>query len=585
MKNVRTLAYLMAITMVSTVGFVSCKDKNAPEEEKAKQTEQTKGEVVKTQFAISLPNQLKAKSPRRMPGDNVQLTPAQFQGMTGITLIPYAKPSAIAAGDKRIGDNIELTEGVAHDALTTAANAKVFTDVNIPLTTASFLFYAKSAATGTEFQTGKLTANNLSDNSKELEDLSFSLVSIHSDANDLYLASAAGGKLLAYLSSVANATDGVKAWSEYTTVENKALYDLYQSFISIHGLSSFEVARIMTDLYQSMMPISSPIATAIKTAISNGAKNISAAGVVTLQDDQLNFPQSYNLPEGSVDIRWDAENKQFIKGLYSNMAATNTYVYPAELWYFVNSTIKTSNSSKQTMYDNVNNWAAILGAHTDGNAVGARTRAVAVQDAIQYAVARLDVQVRLASSAMADNSDVVEGAATDVDCSTSGFPVTAILVGGQRPVIWNFTATTEGTEYTIYDNVMSAVAAGGSMVAEKNATSSYSAVNSTLVLENGTADVQIAVEMLNDKADFYGAGGQLIPKNSKFYVVAQLDASAATETGSHVFKQDFTTTAKLTLQNLKSAYNTIPDLRTPKMELGFSVDLTWQDGHTYEINF
>ena len=62
-------------------------------------------------------------------------------------------------------------------------------------------------------------------------------------------------------------------------------------------------------------------------------------------------------------------------------------------------------------------------------------------------------------------------------------------------------------------------------------------------------------------------------------------ASEATETGGHVFKQDFTTTAKLTLKDLKTAYNTIPDLRTPQLELGFSVDLTWQNGHLYKVDF
>jgi hypothetical protein len=41
----------------------------------------------------------------------------------------------------------------------------------------------------------------------------------------------------------------------------------------------------------------------------------------------------------------------------------------------------------------------------------------------------------------------------------------------------------------------------------------------------------------------------------------------------------------LNLKNLRAAYNTIPDLRTPKLELGFSVDLTWQSGHEYTIDF
>jgi hypothetical protein len=133
--------------------------------------------------------------------------------------------------------------------------------------------------------------------------------------------------------------------------------------------------------------------------------------------------------------------------------------------------------------------------------------------------------------------------------------------------------------YTVYDNVIDPA-----IVAKKDGDN-YSDFVSTLVLENGTENVMVAVEMLNDKADFYGANNQLIPLNSKFYVVAELDATKATQTDGHVFKQDYTTTARLTLKDLTTAYNTIPDLRTPELELGFSVNLDWQTGHTYDINF
>ena len=91
--------------------------------------------------------------------------------------------------------------------------------------------------------------------------------------------------------------------------------------------------------------------------------------------------------------------------------------------------------------------------------------------------------------------------------------------------------------------------------------------------------------MENTGEDFFGYNDMLIPKGGKFYVVGQLDANAATETGKKVFKQDYKTTAKLTLNTLQKAYSTIPDLRTPELELGFAVDLTWESGHVYEISF
>ena len=84
----------------------------------------------------------------------------------------------------------------------------------------------------------------------------------------------------------------------------------------------------------------------------------------------------------------------------------------------------------------------------------------------------------------------------------------------------------------------------------------------------------------------------MIPSGSKFYLVAKLDPSSATQptngaTINQVFKQDYNTVVKLTIGRnaLKKAYQTIPDLRSPKLELGLSVDLTWQQGLTFDTPF
>ena len=580
MKTNKLFAYACAFAMVSSVGLTSCNNENQKQNN-------GNGEVVKTEFSIALPNQLSGK--RKMPSATVQRDgKSQFQGIAdGIILVPFAKTAAIVAGDERLGDNITLDGAVTPAQIGTNSNAKVYTDVDIPLSTGSFLFYGKSAATGTNFQVGSLVPAGLTED--DPADFSFSLEQIVADDAVAALTASTnpGGKLLQYLTNVAIASDGLgtpKRWYEYTTGDDPALKAMFDTYVTMHGLSSFEVARVLTDLYQSLKPLSSPLATAIKAAINDPTyATISASDSVKLIAALEDFPESYNLPVGSIDIAWNSTSHIFEVGTYSNMALPNRYVYPAQLWYYANSAIKTSNTSKQTAYDNVNDWAAILALHTDAAAVNTKTRAVAITNPIQYAVARFDVQVKLAASSLADNSDIVEGVATAVDCGT-GLPVTAILVGGQQEVNFDFTANTSATEYTIYDNVMASTVEA--TPADMIASTSYSALNHTLVLENGTADVKIAVEMLNNTGvDFYGAGGQLIPKKGKFYVVGTLTAAAATETGGHVFKQDFTTTAKLNLKDLRAAYNTIPDLRTPKLELGFSVDLTWQSGHEYTIDF
>ena len=251
-----------------------------------------------------------------------------------------------------------------------------------------------------------------------------------------------------------------------------------------------------------------------------------------------------------------------------------------------------SRQSQKTQYNNTNDWDAILAEHTDATAVNTRTRAVAIVDPIQYGVARFDVTVKLATATLVDNGEAAVGVATNVT-PTDGFKVTAILVGGQKNVGFNFVPLTSGTEYTIYDNVMASTAEA--TPADMKAKTTASAVNHTLVLETGTSDVMVAVELLNPAAadggvDFYGIDKQLIPAGGKFYVVGKLVAASATNAAldaagkaGHVFAQDFTTTANFTLSDLKKAYSTIPDLRTPQLELGFSVDLSWKAGYTYDI--
>ena len=599
MKKMTFLA--CAALLASACMFTACKkDKVSDELQQAPQSGSYNGEEVKTQFSIALPNQL--NGPARMPSSTVQNAGvSEFQGMTGITLIPFAKEGTITSSDMRLGDNITTAKGesmtVSPSDFSGDYRAKVYEDVSIPLSTASFLFYAKSAAAGTKFEVGSLLA---SDMTLQPSTFSFRLEQIKSDA--VITASSKGQNLLDYLTSIANANDGAtptpKKWCDYEAADNASMAAMFATFSTIHGLSSFEVARVLTDLNKSLAPLvsSNTLAANIAAAIAAGSTYVSVNGTtheVTMTTDYNNFPGEYNLPDGSIDIAWDAttnpSDKKFVEGLYSNMAAPTTYTYPAQLWYYVNSTIQTSNKSQKTAYDGSNAWSAILALHTDAAAVNSRTRAVAIVDPIQYAVARLDVQVRVAetgSGKLEDNSYTVEGARKDVAVNAAGFPISAVLVGGQRAVNFDFTAQTSGTEYTIYDNAMASTYKGTPVTMAAKMGSDYSEWNHTLVLENGTSDVMIAVEMTNNTGvDFYGAGGQLIPKDGKFYVVGKLTASAATETGSHVFKQDFVTKAKLTLTDLKKAYNTIPDLRTPQMELGFSVNLEWQNGHVYTIDF
>lgn len=576
-----------AAMLASTVALNSCKsdNQNGPKEP---------AEVVKTEFAISIPDNA-VGGPRKMPATTVQ--EGSFAGITGIFLVPTAAHNAttqpIAGTTPRLDKNIHLSGDVVAADVAKKGKAKVYSNVAIPLTTASFLFYGKSAATGTSFEVGSLILADTAANTPA--SFQFQLESVLGDNQ-----SALNTKqtvLLAYLTSIAKANDGTNAWYEYPTVHTDSigLNQMFEQFTKMHGLSTFEIQRVLTDLGQSLRPryATSPIVKAIIDSIAKPSwASVNGEDVLTLTSPYNDFPGEYNMPVGSVDIKWNGTNA-FVEGEYSNMTPLARYVYPAQLWYFANSNIKTSNTSMKSIYDEgTKYWKEILAAYTGPEAVSSLTRSVAIKDTVQYAVARFDVQVRLNDSSalfMRDNSESVESIRKDVPIPSEGLPVTGIFIGGQKYVDYKFEPTTSD-EFTIYDNAVPADMKAVINTTGAPASAPWSSTNYTLVLETAAGTpVNIAVEMENTTGvDFYGVGGNLIPKGGKFYVVAKLAASGTdnpSETDGKVFKQDFKTTAKLRLTSLQKAYNTIPDLRTPKLELGFAVDLTWQSGHAYDIDF
>lgn len=78
----------------------------------------------------------------------------------------------------------------------------------------------------------------------------------------------------------------------------------------------------------------------------------------------------------------------------------------------------------------------------------------------------------------------------------------------------------------------------------------------------------------------------MVPKDGKFYLVGKLDMNKAglDKKGlDHIFVQDHTTVANLTIMDLRNAYNNIPDLRSTSVSVGLAVNLTWEDGIKFDV--
>lgn len=633
MKKNFFYATMSAIALTSAIGFTACSSDDAVVENNPTYD----GESVKTQFSISLPSNLVKNT--RMAASTVQAAEniTSFRGMSGIVLIPYSSSTDRTA---RLGGNITLgadkmvkpqisnaANAIPEGKLLANSNAVLYNDVTIPLGTAGFLFYGE--ATGTEgFAEGSLTPAGLTGESSGISFTPTPILGWNTSANPIVPNTPTmtkGNALATYVSSIAAASsdngtidntddDIANIWAKCANSANSTqswynsgLGQMYTAFTSMRAGSSSYILAVVQDLYSSIKDNTDIVSVAIKKAILNSTYVTESGGTLTLKGDYSGYPANINMPEGAAALSWstpttanDPKVASAVGGSnfgYSEMNVVNmtNIVYPASLYYYCNSGVKASNSSQQSLYDGTNSWSTIIGnttAFTD-NAVGPSTRSVAIINPIQYAVGRLDVKVNKLNQA-----PYYDRKGKGVTIPADGFELTGVLIGGQKAVDYKFTPTGT-TEYTIYDNVINTEDPHKKVVK----TDQDAGTNYTLALETAAnTSVYVVLEFVNNSEDFQGYDG-VVKKGCKFYMVAQLDpktdeegkVSYVSSTGNKVFKQDFKTIANFTIGagsddttkpgGFANAYTTIPDLRTPQLELGFSVDLTWQPGITFNVTF
>ncbi len=607
MKKLFNLALFGAIALTGAVGFSSCSSSSDEVINNPDYNPETNS--VKTQFTIAFPSEISGAGTRQtdaivQEGATTDIT--KFRGISNIVLIPYA-----SATDRttRLGNAITFSSMIKPTTATSAnaipsgsnllanSNSVLYKDVEIPIGTAGFLFYGEASGTNDDFATGAISETNVSDNSKQASSFTFALQQIKSTEDAIDKTESA--KIVTYLTNIAAATNwaGCANTANSThTWYNAGLGDLYTKFISNHAGSTATVQGLVQQLYTDVFSYTDDVSTAIKTAITtNYASDTDNDGTLTFTGIG-NYPADNNLPDGSAAITWSnaspAVPSMVFTGSTSDLNAGNmtNYTYPASLYYTVNCGINTANALKETLYDGTNNWATILAGYTDGAFVGSSTKSVAITAPIEYAVARLDMGIYAEAATLYD----AEGAAVNVGDNT--FPVTAVIVGGQpTSVNYLFTPADNSGGRTIYDKTMN------SIFYAKYSASEVGVQNHTLVMETyANQTVTLIIELENKSGhSFHGKTG-VIPNNSKFYLAALLDpaniGTNSTNANSldRVFKQDYTTTAILKIvagssgvanaKGLGAAYNIIPDLRTTKMELGLSVDLSWKAGIVFKTD-
>ena len=293
---------------------------------------------------------------------------------------------------------------------------------------------------------------------------------------------------------------------------------------------------------------------------------------VQFKDDSVReYPDYLGLPSGCAILRWTPAGFVVpqVNGV-EGIAPINRYCYPPALYYYANTTIRTS------MDDDIGSsytdkgyttWAQVLADYTLGTAVSSHTRSIALVEPAQFCVGLLSATVKSSRSWLQDNDGLPE---TTVDAVGENLPLTGIILGGQFEQDFSFTPIYSGNdddeEYYLYDNQIPGVFL----------TTETSAPILTLSLETPPdKDVYFTLEFRNDTGKtFYGADGRILP-GRKFYLVGKLELPAQPRAFDSAVVKDHYTQVTCTIHSLEGAYNAVPDLGFPQLVVGVQTQVNW----------
>lgn len=604
-----------SVALSGIVAFSACSSEN---DMGAEVNPTFDGKTVKTQFALNVPY---GDTGTRMSANAAQQN-RNFRGISNMTLLPFTEEPDTGKISTSFIDLKQNTNAFESDG-----SRYIYRDVQIPIGTKHFVFYGK--ATGTEttttadadklFDKGYLS-NNLSGTTSgtkvSLDNTNFALQKIN---ETLDFSTATSGtdksynKVLKALQDVTDTkvTDGTTTieWNNITTsatdMKLNHAQKLWEAFSTLKAGSANSVRKTLNYLKSSAGV--SALGTGTATADGDGllktlVKNIDNA--LTTLGAANDFPADFNLPDGAVGVNYDGATKKWKFNSPENMNVNTinyaNITYPASLDYFVSSPAKARDDASTGLSDGKwpakDEWTKDNATWTDwGNEVENTTRTIALEKAIQYGVANLELTITAKTSTLSDNAKAKGGQVADqtVDVTGDKLFMTGVLIGGQpEQVGWNYEPKTGAKfDYTIYDKKMNGATAPAEGI-NVPVKPTASTPNYTLVLDNNkatTKPIYVAVELLNKTGiDFYGADG-MIPAGGKFYLIGKLDPEAvtgvtgATTTVDRVFLKDYTTKANLTIKDLKNAYNVIPDLRSTAISVGLAVNLEWQTGITFDV--
>ena len=553
--TIRHIIYYLLLGMI----MISCSTSDDMTEQL---NETTQPEAMQVELLVST-----GKSPLMNNPSAQNSGASEFKGMEMMVAIPYhTNGAAVTTSDDPLINLVGADEdNLAKEYATDKYNTYYVNTCHLMTGTDRMLVYgkAKPAHDDTSYDPkvhGQLSA--LPTTRKKTADIHFSLTSIRESTE----ADADAKALATYMTNIANTT----GWS---TTDDPTLKSYYLDFIRMGsegaGLMSGAAANIKAFVaaLRALLTGSDALSTAIKA-------NIDANSTIASNT----YPRSLNLPDGAAVIRWTGSefSVRTTTTTLDNINGINRYTYPAELMFFADSPIRTSAEEvSESVYQTTDKlWSAFLDTYYKGStAVNTNTKAVAVENPIQYGVAKLNLTLTGMSETLQDAKEE-----TVTNTSMTTLPLTGVIIGGQHTVGFNMKPQEPQTDVDgrfIYETTVDAT---------NFTTEGYK--TSTLVLQSyDNEKVPVILEFENNTEQaFTGKDGTVYP-GTRFYLIAMADPANKGEGAyaGRVFTQDYITTMSMSVTSLAKAYTCMPDLLAPRLEVGVQVVTKWIQATTTNV--
>ena len=560
-------AWLVLVILMMT----GCADDKLPQESETDATV-----VADLAFTVSE----EARPMTRMSAAVVQNTGQAYRGIEMCRIVPFAIASASKVSDSDMPKAFQV-QVYGNKEKPVDARAYYYYDNCVLMSGVNaFLCYGRAPRASTDKHiNGSLVETFPIDMAPS--NIRFSLETVATGVHPTATA------LANYMTAIANAKGNDVAWKD---APNATLGVMYLNFINKTETGSGggePLPGSAKNISEYTKALKQTLNNLTLTDLDDKAIRTAIITEIDKYDNAWNiYPTSIGLPDGAAVIRWTgtAFEPQVNTTTLADINGIDRYAYPAELYYYSNSRIATSSTDKRKESYTNREWTEILNdyEYADGM-VSSSTTAVAIKEPLQYGVARVQITLKQTDAKLKD------AAGTDIPVESGKFPLTGVVIGGQLPVAFDFTPTTAYPVYSeadmkfIYDNNVPTLSLSASADADET-------INTLVMQTYDHKKVTVALELENNSGtDFKGLGG-VVHDGTKFYLVGELDPErfkndGRTEIRDRVFTQDYTTTLNMKVTSLEKAYNVVPNLLSPRLEMGLILEPKWVGTTPEEVLF